>query len=134
MKNLVYQLFSISSNSWSELLVRLLVMLIITLVFYYMIFFISSKLIFRRNKSLHSDHRLILSSLWSIVIYLFLFTCYFFFVIYYNGTGSIHWTNYQYYLGGLKSPTIFHYLFIYLLIIFAFFILYINFKKNLKKT
>ncbi len=114
LTNFLFEIDSSSNGLW--LFQKTLILLILCGLIIYLLFFATSKIMYKKS-DLKRDQTLRLSFLWSLVLFLFIFSIYCFFWIRFNGVESFNWFNWQFYIA--ISPQIIVYSCIILFFIYT---------------
>ncbi len=84
------------------ILLKILILLLVQFVLMWLLFFVLSKVLFKKTE-MKSDFRLPIIRLWSIGVFLMLFTLYLLILLSNIALDAVPWSNYQTYLAFFKG-------------------------------
>ena len=131
MKILYELYFGLDYNNPAFQLLKVIVLLLSAALLIYILYSIFSKILYRK-KNLHSDFRLPITMLWTLVIFMLIFCIYFALIIYFYGFNNINWSDYRLYLGFYKPKSILHLEITFLSVILFYYSRLRSFKKSIK--
>jgi hypothetical protein len=121
-------IFNIQYNGPVQLLISCGIFLAAGCLLWYLFMLLFSKLLYRKGRPLHKDHKLRLTGLWATTALILLLCVYFFWLIKRTGFDNINWAKAATYLGLLPL------LLLYLLVMGFFALRYTQYKKQLPFT
>ena len=132
MERIFELLFNLTTPTWMDILLKLIALIIISVIIVFILFIcisLISKVICKKGKR-HSDHRIPLMILWSLLGYCLIFSTYFFIVLYINGYELVNLKDWRFYVPAIDTASIFPLIFIYVVIG----IILLAISKKLKKA
>ena len=125
-------LFSLDYQGVAFETIRIIVFIVLSVIITYLFFLVLSKILFK--KKLHSDFRLPMTLLWSLIGYLIIFSTYLGFLINHIGFDNIPWGDYKFYLGFYDPMSIIHIELVFIITIIFFFTSKSKLTKSIKKV
>ena len=124
--------FSLDYQGAAYQIFKMLIFGVLSILITYLVFLVLSKILYK--KKFHSDSRLPMALLWSIIGFLLVFSIYLGFLINFIGFDNIPWGDYKFYLGFYKPMSIIHLEIVLLATIIFFYTSISKLTNSIKKA